>query len=113
VVHGLGVLERDDLRRRARVEADLERCLPGIGEQSRLELRIDPGPGDEPRAVRRVTRHEPIDPLAELLAGDDSLVDQPIGERADARRDRRIVQRLVVVVVAHSASSSQCSKTST
>ena len=44
MVYVLGVLERDDHRGRPRVEADLERGLARIREQSGLELGIDPGP---------------------------------------------------------------------
>ena len=51
--------------------------------------------------------------------GDDALLDQQRLERADARGGRRLVAAgdrrvvVVVVVVAHCASWSQCSKTST
>ena len=100
----------------------LGRRLAPVGEQALPERRIDPRARDEPRAVGGRARHEPVDPAPDVLAGDDALLDEQRLERADARGGRRLVavgdRRVVVVVVvvlvvAHSASWSQCSKTST
>jgi hypothetical protein len=115
-MHGVGVLQGDHDRGRPGVQAELECRLAGIREQTLLELCVEPSASNEPRAVGGSARHEPVDPLAEVLAGDDSLVDEPIRERTHAHGDGRLFDRrvvvVVVVIVAHSASS-QCSNTST
>ena len=51
VVHLLGVRERDHDGRWAGVEPELERSGTGVGEESLLELRVDPRAGDESGAV--------------------------------------------------------------
>src|SRR6201989_2912642 len=112
VVHRLGVLERDDDRGRTRVEAELERRRTRVRQQPPLELRIDPRTRNEPRAIGRRARHEPVDGGAGLLRSQRALLDQQLLERTGAhgRRaflavgNRRVV--VVVVVVAHFASSS-------
>ena len=106
--------------RLAGVEPELERRRARVGEQALLELVVDPGACDEPRAVGRRARDEPVDPRTHLLARDHALLDEQLLERPDARCGRRlaaVVDRVVrvvvvVVVVAHDVGSSQCSKTS-
>ena len=81
-----------------RVEIELERRGARVGEQALLELRVDPGARDQPRAVGGRARNEPVDPLAHVLAADHALLDQQLLERPDARcggglvavRDRRM-----------------------
>ena len=73
------------------VEAELERGRARVGEQALAEGRIDPRARDEPRAVGGRARHEPVDPLADVLAGDDALLDEQLLERAHARRGGRLV----------------------
>src|SRR5207248_710725 len=111
VVHGLRVLDGDDDGRRPGVEAELQRGGAGIREQPDLELRIDPGPRDEPGSVGRRPGDQPVDPPADVLAGDDPLLDEQLLERRGpcgggglvAVRDRVVV--VIVVVVGHAASS--------
>jgi hypothetical protein len=51
VVHVAGVLQRDQDGRGTRLQAELERSGTRVGQQALLELGIDPGTRDEPRAV--------------------------------------------------------------
>jgi hypothetical protein len=51
VVQGLRVFDRDHDRRRPRVEIELLRRRPRIGEQALLELGIDPRARHEARTV--------------------------------------------------------------
>ena len=95
------------------------RGLERVGQQALPEPGVDPGARDEPGAVRGRPRDEPVDALPHLLAIDDALLDEELLERPDPRGSRRLavaddrIVRVVIVVVAHSAGSSQCSKTST
>ena len=115
----VGVLERDDDRRLPWIQIELERSLPCVGEQAPLECRVNPRSRDETGPVRGGARDEPIDSLPYSLAIDDAFLDQQLlertgpsgGGRLTADADRLV--RMVVIVVAHSASSSQCSKRST
>ena len=120
VVHGVGVLQGDDDRRRPRVEAELESRLARVAEQPLLELGVDPCARDEPRAVGRCAGDEPVDPAPDVLVREDALLDQQLLEDACPRRrgglvavrDRVVVVVVVLVIVAHGASS-QCPNTST
>src|SRR5439155_10497264 len=87
-------------------------------EEAFLELGIDPRARHETRTVGRRTRDEPVDGAPHVLPLDDGLLDQKRFERPCTRRGRGLavgrdrVVRVVVIVLAHTASS-QCSKMST
>src|SRR6476619_1000924 len=116
----LGVLERDDDRRGAGIEADLARRHAGVGEQAPLEIWIGPGTRHETRAVSRRAGDEPVDAPTDVFALEHALLDEEVLERSNARCGRGLTcgrhglvrMIVIVVVVAHSAASSQCSKTS-
>ena len=109
VVHAVGVLDGDEDRAPARGRCRA-RAPPRARRRAgaRLYAGSTHARATTPRAVGRRPRHEPVDPLAHVLVGDDALLDQQRLERADARGGRRLVavgdRRVVVVVlvVAHS-----------
>jgi hypothetical protein len=119
MVDSLGVLDRNDDRRRPGIETELQRRRTRVREQTLLELRIDPGARDKARTVGRRTGHKPIDPPAHVLATDHTLLDEQLLERPNPGGGRRLLAvrnrlvRMIMVALAHPSSSSQCSKTST
>ena len=97
---------------------------PSLGQHARrifhqpgLEIRIRPGAGDEPRAVRRRQAVHVLDPALDGFGGEDAFLHQQFAERALQRFviARRVVGSVGVAVgvgVAHASSSSgwsQCS----
>jgi hypothetical protein len=90
VVDVLGVLECDHDGCFARIEIELERRFARVREQAPLEVVVDPRTRDEPGAVGRGARDEPVHALPELLACDDPSLDEEVGQRADASGRRRV-----------------------
>ena len=80
VVDPLGVLEDDEAG--VVVEADAELLAGGaaVGEQPRLERRIDPGPRHDLGAERRRARIEDLDLAADLVRPDQPLLDQQLAD---------------------------------
>ena len=120
VVDLLRVLDRDDDRRRPCIEAEVDRRSASVLEQAVLESRVDPRARNEARSVGRRARNEPVDVPANVLPLNDALLDEELLERPRPTRrrafvtpDRLVRMVVVVIVVAHRSSSSQCSKTST
>ena len=93
----LGVLDRDDDRRRPGVDTQLQRGGARVGEQPLLELRIDPGARDQPGAVAGRARHQPVDPPAHVLGADHALVDEQLLERPRPGRGGGLARRRVIV----------------
>ena len=123
MVQVVGVLQRDDVGRRRRVDAELGGGSFRVGEQARLVGRVDPGARDDASTVGRRAGDKPVDAADDRLARQDALLDQELLDGAGAQRsggdgcgDRLgvvvvivvVTVMVVIVIVAHTASS-QCS----
>ena len=106
------------------VETEFVNRLGAVRQQPGLVVRIHPGPRDDLRAVLRRRALHRRDDLAFLLRRVVPRLDQQFPQRqADTRaiagrlrvvrlKGPRVVVFVVMIVVAHSAASSQCSKIS-
>ena len=118
-----GALERAD-RDRAGIDAKLRGGGVGVLEQTRLEVRIDPGACHHPGAERGAAGIEVLDRAAQLACAQHALLDQQLADRlghhlvvlersvldVGLMRVAMAAVMLVIVVRGHgSSASSQCS----
>src|SRR3546814_12339753 len=66
-----------------RLDVHLAGCRIDVRKQPGLEIGIDPGAGDQPAAGDGVARILEFDRGAQLVGGDDALVDQHLAKRLD------------------------------
>src|SRR5581483_8320097 len=78
------VFEHDELVDRGGVDAELGARGFGVGDEARLETRIDPGAGDQFGAVGGSARFLVIDLALDVLLGGRGLIEKKIADRVDA-----------------------------
>ena len=112
----------------ATIEADDDACLAAVPKQQFPVSGINPRPGDDARALRRTAVIHVLDLLADVIRGEDALVDQELAQRdlhrpviglriveigtrrvaMHARMFVRMAFTMIMVVSAHGDGSSQC-----
>ena len=86
VVHRVRVLDDAELAEATGRDAQLSDGLAASFDQSRLELGIDPGAGDDPRAVPGPRPGELLSPVLEGRLVEEPPVDQRARERTQESR---------------------------